>query len=768
MRLTIILPLFALLLAASTATSFLGYRYLSLASEYRAQNFLHYSETQEFLSLLKDRPILQESDLLRATGHVRAAHAAARWCLDVLSPFETRAFPWLGAGRALEICKSDLETSARALSALESYSDPEISRGSGTAFAIGLSLMALATEMEANSLAFRPYVSVIEAKIRRTVRLGTLAAASGLGLIFLLLSRELIRAYHLKVKQAKEVAELAAIAERATDSILVTDIDGRVTWVNPAFEAMSGYSLDQMRGSKPGDVLQGPDTDRTVVRAIGESIRHRRPIKREILNYSSSGEPYWVMLSIAPLESDRGEHYGFVAISSNITTDRAQREAIVAAHDEIRYQALHDPLTELPNRRALDMALKDREGSGDGITIVRIDLDHFKYVNDTMGHDAGDLVLREVGRILRAETKEDDLPARVGGDEFVILLRPGGLAGDGVVIAERMLTRIRAPMSYGNKTIQVGASFGVASSADGILPAQEVIMGADAALYDAKESGRNRIRPYTPDLHASVLARRSMARELRRAVALEEFEPHFHPQFDARTREMVGVETLARWKSGKLGFLKPDLFLPVAQRLSMIEEIDDIIFRKAIGHVTRLNEMGLSIGKVALNVTAQRVQEPDVLRMVQDLRSKDFRIAFEVLESVLIEEQSDVFQFGLDRLRDVGVSIEIDDFGSGHASIIGLMQLRPDAMKVDRRLVHRITTDRQSRDVLRSIVGIAQSLDLTVIAEGVETLEHAGILTELGCHVLQGFAFCQPMDVHDLELFLAAYRPQPHDLRHVS
>ena len=692
----------------------------------------------------------------------------ARWCLDVLTPFEARAFPWLGAGQALEICRAEVETSARALSALEDYSLRAASQASGTAVAIGERLAALATEMEANSLAFRPYVSVIEVKIRRAVKVGTLVAAAGLGLIFLLLSRELIRAYHLKVRQAKELAELAAVVERATDSILVTDIDGRVTWVNPAFEALSGYSLEHMMGKKPGDVLQGPDTDRAVVRAIGESLRRRRPIKREILNYTSTGEPYWIALSIAPLENDLGEPYAFVAISSNITTDRAQREAIAAAHDEIRHQALHDPLTELPNRRALDMALKERERSGEGTTIVRIDLDHFKYVNDTMGHDAGDFVLREVGRILKSETKENDLPARIGGDEFVILLRPGGVASDGVVIAERMLARIRAPMSYEGKTVQIGASFGVATSADGILPTPEVIVGADAALYEAKENGRNRIQPYTPELHTSVLARRSMARELRRAVALEEFEPHFHPQFDARTREMVGVETLARWKSGKLGFLKPDLFLPVAQRLSMIEEIDDIIFRKAIGHVTRLNEMGLPIGKVALNVTAQRVQEPDVLRLVRDLQGKDFRIAFEVLESVLIEEQSDVFQFGLDRLRDVGVSIEIDDFGSGHASIIGLMQLRPDAMKVDRRLVHRITTDRQSRDVLRSIVGIAQSMDLTVIAEGVETLEHAGILTELGCHVLQGYAFCQPMDARGLEAFMASYRPQPYELRQVS
>ncbi|MEM1431576.1 MAG: EAL domain-containing protein [Pseudomonadota bacterium] len=770
MRLSIVLPVFALLLVASTAISFLGYRYLSLASEYRARNFLHFSETQSLLSLLANRPILRQGDVAVAAEHIRMAQAQAAWCLDVLSPLEKRAFLWLGAGNALDLCRADIATTASALATLEQFDDPEIYRrtGQSAAFAVGLTLRRLAIEMQSQSLEFRPYVSATEAKLRRAVRLGTLGAASALGLIFVLLSRELIRAYHLKVKHSKELSELAVIAQRANDAIVVTDLEGRVTWVNPAFETLSEYSLAEMKGKFPGRVLQGPETDHKTVHAIGESIRNQRAIRKEILNYTKAGVPYWVMLSISPLENEMGECYGFVAISDDRTREREQREAIAAAHKEIEQQALHDPLTELPNRRALDLSLKDRESKRECTTIVRIDLDHFKYVNDTIGHDAGDFVLCEVGRILREETDAQDLPARVGGDEFLILLRPGTVSGDGVALAERILKRVRAPLIYQTKTIRVGASFGVASSADGILPTPELVVGADAALYEAKELGRNCIRLYTPDLHTDVLGRRCMARELRRAVASEEFEPHFHPQFDAYTRELVGVETLARWDSDELGFMQPDQFLPVAQRLSMIEEIDDIIFRKAIQSISELNADGALISKLSVNVTAQRVQEPKVLSMVREIKDASFRIAFEVLESVLIEEQSEIFQYGIDCLRDVGVSIEIDDFGSGHASIIGLMQLRPDAMKIDKRLVSRINSDRQSHAVLRNIIGIAQSMNLTVIAEGVETMDHADTLTELGCHVLQGYAFCQPMDVHALREFVASYRPRPWDLKRVS
>ncbi len=572
--------------------------------------------------------------------------------------------------------------------------------------------------------------------------------------VFAALGRAALVEPHRRLEAQKQsLSELAAVAKRANDAFVVTGDDGRVVWTNPAFEKLTGYSTDEVKGRSPA-MLQGEETDPDTIAEIRAAIQQRRPIKTEILNYTKQGHAYWVSLGISPLRNEKGKFYGFMAISHDITQERAQREAILEAKREIEHQALHDSLTELPNRRALDIALQTRsDNSQTGATVVRIDLDHFKYVNDTLGHAAGDFVLCEVADILREETKSEDLPARVGGDEFVILLGAGKTSDDGRIVAERMLERIQQPKQFDKKTVRVGASFGVASTLDGLLPTEQLIVGADAALYEAKDSGRNTVCLYTPELHQVVQGRRSLALEIRRAIQNEEFVPFFQPQVDARSHEIVGVETLVRWQSPELGLMTPDAFLPIAEQLSAIDEIDALILRKAIGQISALRNRGVMIPKVSFNVTAQRIQNPDIFLGLPAPSDLGFEISFEVLESVLVEEQTDLFNFSLDRLRDMGISIEIDDFGSGHASIVGLMHLRPDVMKIDQRLVMPVTRSDTIRGLLQQIIGMAELMGLKVTAEGVETFEHADILRDLGCHTLQGYAFARPQSVDDLYEF---------------
>ncbi|KMW57153.1 diguanylate cyclase/phosphodiesterase (GGDEF & EAL domains) with PAS/PAC sensor(s) [Candidatus Rhodobacter oscarellae] len=584
--------------------------------------------------------------------------------------------------------------------------------------------------------------------------------------IFAALGRAALVEPHRKLHdQKKSLSELAAVAKLSNDAIVVTDLDSKITWTNPAFSALSGYSAEEVKGLTPGALLQGPETDQATVREISRGLRDREPTKVELLNYHKSGEKYWVSISITPLEASDGQVYGFMAITYDITEARKQRDALIEAKNQIELQALHDPLTGLPNRRALDIELKERVGAGaePEATLVRIDLDHFKYVNDTMGHEAGDFVLCEVAEILRSETKSDDLPVRVGGDEFVVLLGAGRNASEGLSVAERMLKRIKQPKEYANKTIRVGASFGVASTGSGLLPIEDLTVGADAALYEAKDTGRNRVRLYTPELHRSVLERRSLAREIRRGIANEEFVPYFQPQVDARTYDIVGVETLVRWESPELGLLYPDDFLPIAQQLSAVDDIDAILFRKALDQIIALRGTGMIIPKVSFNVTVERVQSPIIFETVQRYIDSGPTLAFEILESVLVEEQSDMFMFSLDRLKDMGVKIEIDDFGSGHASIVGLMHLMPNVMKIDKQLVMPITSSSMTRNLLKQIVGMADLMGLKITAEGVETFEHAEILAELGCHTLQGYAFAKAMPIDKLQEFVLDWqtRSQP-------
>lgn len=586
------------------------------------------------------------------------------------------------------------------------------------------------------------------------------AVLAGAFAIFAIAGRAVIVEPHRRLeRQQQALSELAAVAERANDAIVITDLQGRITWTNPAFERLTGFSFDQAMGRKPGRLLQGPETDPDQIAEIRGAIRRREPVKLEIKNYRKDGAAYWVSIGISPLFDDDGDCYGFVSISFDVSEQRAQRDAIIKAKQDIEYQAQHDPLTDLPNRRALDLALKERQKNNpDDATIVRIDLDHFKYVNDTLGHEAGDYCLCCVADILREETKAGDLPVRVGGDEFVILLGPGNTSQEGETVAERMLERIRMPKRMGAKSLRIGASFGVASTHDGLLPIDELTIGADAALYEAKDLGRNSVRLYTPALHDSVIARRSLAREIRRAISKEEFVPYFQPQFDAVTRSVIGVETLARWDSPTLGVMSPAQFLPVATQLSVVDDMDAIIFKKAVEQISDLQSIGVTVPKVSFNVTAQRIQSPKILEVLESRPLDGPQIGFEVLESVLVEEQSDLFNFNLDRLRDMGVSIEIDDFGSGHASIIGLMHLRPDIMKIDQRLVMPITESESTRALLEQIIGMANILGLKVTAEGVETLKHADILTEMGCHTLQGYAFARPQPIEKLRDFIPRWQ----------
>ncbi len=578
---------------------------------------------------------------------------------------------------------------------------------------------------------------------------------------FASLGRAVILTPHERLaRQKKELDELAAVARNANDAILVTDLDERVVWGNPAFEAMSGYRIDEVRGHKPGSFLQNAETDPETAAKLQRAIRMKVPVKAEILNTTRNGNSYWISISITPLLNGESEVYGFMAISSDITRTRKQREEIEAANRATEYQARHDPLTGLANRRVLSDTLDARVASDTpNGTLLRIDLDHFKYINDTMGHSAGDFALAEVADILRDEIGADDLAVQVGGDEFIVMLRAGGTTEQAVETGTRILENLRTPRYFERKPIQLGASFGVASTECAHCAIDNLVVCADAALYTAKDQGRNRIIVYDTELHEEVLFRRELAAQMRGAIKNEEFEPFFQPQIDATTGEIYGVEALARWPSPKLGMIFPDTFLPVARQLSLVEDIDDIIFRKGIRYINELAREGVQIPKISFNVTSERVLRLGFGNTLKHVGEYGPRISFEILESVLVEEQSDQFKFALDALREKGFSIEVDDFGSGHASIVALTQLQPDVMKIDRQLVMPILESETSAALLRSIVDMAKVVDVQVTVEGVETREHVRIVTEMGCDYLQGYYFAKPLSRGALKDFAHDHQP---------
>jgi diguanylate cyclase (GGDEF)-like protein/PAS domain S-box-containing protein len=764
MRARSTLIVFAGLLILSTSIAFVGYRYLSLASEYRERNFIHLETTQKLLESLQNRSSLLPGAVAPIREQLNHAIAQAQWCLDTLFVLEKRAFEAMGAGRALELCRNNIEMGNYGLTILDEVArDSELNLAPNASPVSALMMLTGAVrQMNQESQDFQPYVTIIEAKIQNIITLATSGLAICIAIIFGLIAKQSIASAMAQKTQTAELTRLATIAQLANDAILVTDASVNVTWANPAFERLSGYTLDEMLGRHPGRVLQGPRTDAKTIRDIRAALRSQSPIKCEILNYKRNGDTYWISLSISPLTDTMGQLEGYVAISNDITSQRQQKREVEKAFkqvsslfDEVEYQANHDSLTSLPNRRFIDKFIQSELRSDKPPrTLIRIDLDHFKVVNDTLGHAAGDTVLQTISRILRSNIRHGDVIGRIGGDEFIVILANGISSCDAMELAGRLCSEIGKDILFDDQVCRIGASFGVASAMGGLVGNEDLLQAADAALYLAKSEGRNQTQLYTPEVHRCVSERRKLAKDLERALAAQEFEAYFQPQVDARTETVVGIEALARWRHPSRGILAPNAFMSTARALGLIGDIDSQIFRHGLAVAERLSADGIELPKLSFNAELVHLNPEALHAQVVQHDIGDTRLTIEVLETSLIEEQGASMKGRVDKLRSLGFSIELDDFGSGHASVVALQWLSPDYLKIDRQLITPVAKDASSMQLVQSIVQMGKALQIKTIAEGVETAAQASILREMGCDVFQGYLYGRPMPEDDLKAFL--------------
>jgi diguanylate cyclase (GGDEF)-like protein/PAS domain S-box-containing protein len=485
---------------------------------------------------------------------------------------------------------------------------------------------------------------------------------------------------------------------------------------------------------------------------------------RFCIHHPQRGE-VWLSNAVTPKTQPDGSVVWTGALH-DVTADVLREAELRKAHRlaenrriENEWQALHDGLTGLPNRRYHDQVLARRiaEAASDtshSCTLIRLDLDHFKHVNDTLGHGAGDMVLRRLADVLRTTLRSTDFAARIGGDEFSVILGPGLRHEHARDIVQCIQARLMEPLMYEGRQCRFGASFGIAEAEDLSAMGPEIQFFADAALYRAKEAGRNRMEFFTPELLLNLRQDRELAGEIQEGLDRDEFEHFFQAQVSAQDRRLTGVEALLRWRHPRRGLLAPAAFMHVAEQLRLVPEIDRVVMEKSRGALARWRAQGLFVPKISFNVSSGRMHDPDVVRAARAIAEDETRVTFELLESILVEEESDVFRFHLDAVREAGIDIEIDDFGSGHASIIGLMQIAPSALKIDRRIVAPLGRDPQAGNLIRAIIEIAETLDISTVAEGVETEMQAEMLRELGCDVLQGFLFSMPLSADD---FAAAW-----------
>lgn len=451
------------------------------------------------------------------------------------------------------------------------------------------------------------------------------------------------------------------------------------------------------------------------------------------------------------------------------TLAEARNVELERTKERIEHIAMHDHLTGLPNRRYLDEVLEawsaECRADGTRLAILHIDLDRFKQINDTLGHRAGDAMLRHTAEVLTSSVYKDDFVARIGGDEFVVVCKRERFSIAN--FAARIIRELRKPVRFEGHDCRFGASVGIASERGLAVDAGQLLQNADIALYRAKGGGRNRHEFFTLDAQHHIITTKRLSDEILQGLERQEFVPAYQLQFAADTLEIVGAETLARWNHPTRGLLAPDRFLDIAEELNVVSTIDGLILTQALADHRRWIKDGIDVPKISVNVSARRLADPNLGKTLRALKMKPGTVAFELLESISLDDCDDAAIMNLKKLRRLGIDIEIDDFGTGHASIVSLLRLSPKALKIDRELIKPLPHSAEQRRLVGSIIEIGHSLNIRVTAEGVETMDHVGILADLDCDCLQGYALARPMPAADIPAFVRAqtWRPQPQDAR---
>jgi diguanylate cyclase (GGDEF)-like protein len=448
-----------------------------------------------------------------------------------------------------------------------------------------------------------------------------------------------------------------------------------------------------------------------------------------------------------------------VKLTEDLTRSKALTEArnaeLEAARASIEYNSLHDFLTRLPNRMYLERALEEHAGrcaaTGGGVVLLHFDLDGFKQINDTLGHSAGDAMLIHTAETIQRNLRVGDFVARTGGDEFVAVCNADADMGGFGELARNIIESARKPILFEGHECRLGMSIGIAGAFGAAVDRQRLLVNADLALYRAKSLGRNRFEFYTAALQAEIVNAKQTADNIIRGLERGEFVPFYQPQFDARTYELVGVEALARWRHPTRGVVAPSEFIPIAEELTVIGAIDRAILEQGLVDFRRWKDLGLRVPRFSVNVSLRRLHDDGLLQGLRDLHVEPGTLSFELVETIYLDERDDRFFDNVEQIKALGVDIEIDDFGSGYASIVSLTKIKPRRLKIDRQLITPIVRSAAQRRLVRSIVEIGRSLGIEVVAEGVETMEHAALLRDLGCTILQGYAFAKPMAAEELE-----------------
>ncbi|WP_373991558.1 EAL domain-containing protein [Duganella sp. BuS-21] len=550
-------------------------------------------------------------------------------------------------------------------------------------------------------------------------------------------------------KEAEEKLRLSAtVIEHIADGVVVLDAQGTIVAVNPAFTLITGYREEEAIG-KDRTLTRSGRQDADFYDDMWRTQLEQGFWRGELWNLRKNGELYLEFLTVSAVRDTSGATTHYVGVFSDITKAKESQE-------KLDHLAHHDPLTALPNRLLfhdrLQHALQRASRDGEQLALLFIDLDRFKNVNDTLGHHIGDELLKQVAKALQDRLREGDTLARLGGDEFIVLLEDIENQFGASQVAEKLVQMFEEPFMVAGHELFVTCSVGISLFPDDASDLNMLIRNADVAMYQAKARGRNGYSFYAPSMTGEGVERLRLETFLRRSIEKDEIFLNYQPQVEIDTGRLIGVEALVRWNHPELGLVPPIRFIPLAEDTGFINQLGKWVLHEACRQMVRWEEAGLHVPKIAVNLSAKQFERGSIVNMVADILHDTGlapqRLQLEVTESVIMNT-GDALVF-INDLHSIGVALAIDDFGTGYSSLAYLKQLPVETLKIDRSFIKDISTDVNDEAIAIAIIQLGKSMNLSVIAEGVETEEQAAFLLRHGCNLAQGYFYSRPVSADDM------------------